>query len=263
MNIDEYRALKAQVQQENVTQPTEQPPNPTPPETPPKPPENPNPNHEEKPNNIPNTIHIDGIGEITVDELRKGYLRNKDYTQKTQEVSKQRKEAEEAIQFLQQIKENPQILQEIANGKPPQNFDPLIQKILELEATIYDMKVDKEIETLQRKYEDFDVREAIEIAQSKKLSNLEDAYLLSKSAKTPSNTPNVDELKQQIRKEVLQELEADANVTRTIIAPSNDGTVYEDKTPKLSEEEKKVARNMFRKSKDPYAEYAKWKNAGT
>lgn len=275
MNIDEYRAFKAQVQQDEATHVNEQPPNPTPlkeeinnpPNNPPvetpKLEENTNEPIKKIENNIPDKVYIDGVGEITVDELRKGYLRNQDYTKKTQEVSKQRKEAEEAIQFLHQIKENPQVLQQIMSGQSPQ-IDPLIQKILELEATIYDIKVEREIEGLQNKYDDFDVREVLEIAQSKQLYNLEDAYLLSKSAKKPSVIPpDIDELKQQIRKEVLKELEADADVTRTIITPGNDGAVYEDKTPKLTEGEKKVARHMFKNAQDPYMEYEKWKNAKT
>jgi hypothetical protein len=277
--------MKAQMQQEEATQQNEQTPNPTPPntstkppdtktdekppennssntnpsETPSKPPEN---QTEQTQTKIPETIHLEGIGEITIDELRKGYLRNKDYTQKTQEVSRQRKEAEEAIEFVRQIKENPEVLQQMASGQAPQQFDPLIQKILELEASIYDMKIEKEIDYLQNKYDDFDVREVLEIAHSKKILNLEDAYLLSKSAKNPSSNTNIniEELKQQIRKEVLKELEADAETTRTIITPGNDGAVYEDNTPKLTDKEKKVAKHMFKDSKNPYAEYAKWKN---
>lgn len=273
------------MQQEEATQQNEQTPNPTPPNTSTKPhdtktdekppennPQNPKPSEtpskppenqtEQTQTKIPETIHLEGIGEITIDELRKGYLRNKDYTQKTQEVSRQRKEAEEAIEFVKQIKENPEVLQQMASGQAPQQFDPLIQKILELEASIYDMKIEKEIDYLQNKYDDFDVREVLEIAHSKKILNLEDAYLLSKSAKNPSSNTNIniEELKQQIRKEVLKELEADAETTRTIITPGNDGAVYEDNTPKLTDKEKKVAKHMFKDSKNPYAEYAKWKN---
>jgi len=280
--------MKAQMQQEEATQKTEQTQNPTPPNTSTKPsdtktdekppennPQNPKPSEtpskspenqtEQTQTKIPETIYLEGIGEITIDELRKGYLRNKDYTQKTQEVSRQRKEAEEAIEFVKQIRENPEVLQRIINGQKPQQIDPLIQKILELEATIYDMKVEREIESLQQKYDDFDVREVLEIAHDKKILNLEDAYLLLKSMKKPASETNlnIDELKQQIRKEVLKELEAEAETTRTVITSGNDGAVYEDNTPKLTEQEMKVARHMFRNSKDPYAEYAKWKNVKT
>ena len=37
--------------------------------------------------------------------------------------------------------------------------------------------------------------------------------------------------------------------TRTIITPGNDGAVYEDNTPKLTDKEKKVAKHMFKDSK--------------
>lgn len=269
MNIDQYRALKAQMQQDEATPNKEQPTTPTSPEIPPtnsptnqtkKTPNTQENKDEKNENTIPQTLHLEGIGEITVDELRKGYLRNKDYTQKTQEVSKQRKEVQEAVDFVRQIKENPQLLQQKPSNENPQQKDPLIQKILELESTIYDMKIEKEIEGLQSKYEDVDIVEVLEVAQAKKIMNLEDAYLLSKSNKKPTSSANIDELKEQIRKELMKEIQAESEGTRTIITPGSDGTVYEDNAPKLSEGEKKVAKNMFKNAKDPYAEYARWKN---
>lgn len=271
MNIDEFRAIKAQIQQEESTPPTEQteppeaqntPTNPsqTPPTDPQKPPET---TEETKPT-IPDKIQIDGIGEVTMDELKNGYLRTQDYTRKTQEVSRLRKEAEEAISFYEQIKQDPQILQQIASGRAPmpQQIDPLQAKILELEASLYDMRLENEINRLQDKYPDFEVREVLEVAHEKKIFDLEDAYLLVKSAK-PSPPVNTDELKKQLREEILKEIEADKDATTTVIASGNSGTVYEDNAPKLTEAEKKVASRMFRKAKDPYAEYEKWKNVKT
>lgn len=261
-------------QQEEATPPTEQTKPPTeqtkPPETenipanpltnPSKPPET---TEETKPT-IPDKIQIDGIGEVTIDELKNGYLRTQDYTKKTQEVSRKRKENEEAISFYEEIKRNPQLLQQIASGQSPTPYqlDPLQAKILELEASLYDMRLENEISRLQSKYPDFEVREVLEIAHEKKMLNLEDAYLLSKSAKS-SEPVNTDELKKQLREEILKELEAEKDTTTTVITPGNSGTVYKDNAPKLTEAEKKVASRMFRNAKDPYAEYEKWKNVKT
>ncbi|MDD4804810.1 MAG: hypothetical protein PHN69_06625 [Candidatus Pacebacteria bacterium] len=269
MNIDEFRAIKAQ--QEEATPPTEQtkPPEtentPTnPPEIPPTEPSKPPESTKETKPTIPDKIKIDGIGEITVDELKNGYLRTQDYTKKTQEVSRKRKENEEAISFYEQVKQNPQLLQQIASGEAPtpHQLNPLQAKVLELEANLYDMKLENEINRLQIKYPDFEVREVLEIAHEKKMLDLEDAYLLSKSAK-PSESVNADELKKQLREEILKEIEAEKNTTTTVITPGNSGTVYEENAPKLTEAEKKVASRMFRKAKDPYAEYEKWKNVKT
>ncbi len=104
---------------------------------------------------------------------------------------------------------------------------------------------------------------AMSVAERNAFNAAFNPFLFDVKRLTLPNENNIDELKQQIRKEVLKELEADADVTRTIITPGNDGAVYEDKTPKLTEGEKKVARHMFKNAKDPYMEYEKWKNAKT
>lgn len=103
----------------------------------------------------PNEIEIDGIGKVEINELKNGYLRQSDYTKKTQEVSKLRKEAEEAMKIADFVKSNPQLAQSI--GVEPTN--PFMNKISELEEQLYDMKLEKEIETLTNKYSDFRVLE--------------------------------------------------------------------------------------------------------
>ena len=104
-------------QQEEATPPTEQTKPPetenipaNPPENPPANPIKPPESTEETKPTIPDKIQIDGIGEVTIDELKSGYLRIQDYTKKTQEVSRKRKENEEAISFYEEIKRNPQLL---------------------------------------------------------------------------------------------------------------------------------------------------------
>ena len=46
-------------------------------------------------------MHIEGFGDYTVDELKEfknGYLRQSDYTKKTQELARQREEANDALE---------------------------------------------------------------------------------------------------------------------------------------------------------------------
>lgn len=53
-------------------------------------------------------IEIDGE-RLTEEELKKGYLRQKDYTRKTQELSKKEKELQQSQQWsAQQLEENPE-----------------------------------------------------------------------------------------------------------------------------------------------------------
>lgn len=48
-----------------------------------------------------------GDGEISIGELKNGYMRQEDYTKKTQETSEQRKEAEQALTLYRALQENP------------------------------------------------------------------------------------------------------------------------------------------------------------
>lgn len=50
----------------------------------------------------------DGPAQVTFDDLRKGYMRQADYTRKTQELASQRRVTEEAVEFYSAFRENPQ-----------------------------------------------------------------------------------------------------------------------------------------------------------
>lgn len=263
MNIEQYRALKAQesapTPTPTVTQQTEPTPTltQTPAQTETKPIET-KPVEETKPA-LPDKINIEGVGEVTLDELQKGYLRQADYTRKTQEVSRKSKEVEEAVKVYEQLKTNPQLTQQVFQGQAPKSLDPVQSKVVELENKIYDMMLEREIETLQGKYDDFEIKEVLEIAQAKNILNLEDAYLLSKSQKQSTQKPqDLEEVKKQLRQELLKELEQERKATQTIISSSDGVAVVQDNSPKLSEAERKVAGMM--KMSD--AEYAKWRDAG-
>ena len=272
MNIMQYRALKAQEAQ--VSQTVDQTPStPTPQvETQVKPPEEPAKQEttptqtpevkvEPTPPVIPDKITIDGIGEVSIDELKNGYLRQTDYTQKTQEVARQKREVQDAVTFFEQIKRNPQVLQQItSNVQVPPTLDPATAKVIELENRVYDMMLEREIETLQNKYKDFEVKDVLEMAQKKNITNLEDAYHLVKSTKpqAPPQVIDTNALKEQLRKELLKEIEAERSATQTIITSNDTVAPVQDNSPKLSDAEKKVA-NMMRMSE---SDYVKWRDAG-
>jgi hypothetical protein len=181
-------------------------------------------------------------------------------TKKTQEVANQRKESQEAIAFYEGLKQNPQLAQQLKNITPiPRQVDPATARVSELENRVYDMMIQTEINTLQNKYKDFDVREVLNMAQSKKMNNLEDAYLLVKANKaTTVSVPDSEALKKQLRQEILKELESERNATQTIISSNDNPSVIVDDSPKLSPAEMKVARMM--KLSD--ADYVKWRDIG-
>ena len=215
----------------------------------------------------PEKIQIEGIGEVTLDELKNGYLRQSDYTKKTQDVSKQRKEAEEALGFYEQVKQNPQIANQLKKqGEIPKSLDPATAKLVDLESKYYDLVLEKEIESLQGKYDDFEVKDVLNTAHEKGITNLEDAYKIVKASKQDSTSKNsevepvdTESLKEQLRKEILQEL--DEKNTDTIISSNDNQSVTSSNEPKISEGEKKVAKGMFRHSKDPIGDYITWRDA--
>lgn len=206
----------------------------------------------------PEKITIDGVGEVTLDELKKGYLRQQDYTKKTQEVARKNKEIEEAVNLFNYLKQNPQAAQRVfPDGKLPPPLDPHFKKVQELEDKVYDMMLEKEIESLQQKYEDFDVREVLQMAQEKKITDLEDAYHLVKSRK-PAQTVDTEALKKELRQELLKELMEEKKATSSIISTNDNQTVEDKMTPQLTEAQRKVARGL----KMTDEEYIKWRNIG-
>lgn len=206
----------------------------------------------------PEKIIIDGVGEVTLDELKKGYLRQQDYTKKTQEIARKNKEIEEAVNLFNYLKQNPQASQRVfPDGKLPPPLDPHLVRVQELENKIYDMMLEKEIETLQNKYEDFEVKEVLEMAQEKQIANLEDAYHLVKSRK-PAQTVDKETLKKELRQELLKELMEEKKATSSIISTNDNQNVEEKMTPQLTEKEKKVARGLKMTDED----YIKWRDIG-
>ena len=260
MNLDQYRGLKAQEQEEKASQTDQTQSTLEQPETKPvedkvvveKPTETKEEEPKQEESKLPDEIEIEGVGKVSIDELKNGYLRTSDYTKKAQEVSKIRKESEEALRIVEQLKSNPQAFQQVTG----QQYDPAVAKIQELEEKIYDMMLEKEIETLQSKYSDFEVRTVLKTAKEKGITNLEDAYLLTKNSQ-PAPSVNIDDLKKQIREELLKEIQSEKDSTQSIITNNDNSTsVIKDNTPQLSEQERKVAQMM--KMSD--VEYAKWRD---
>lgn len=211
---------------------------------------------------LPDKIVIDGVGEVTIDELRNGYLRQSDYTKKTQEVANKRKEAEEAIALYEQLKANPEMAHRLAEGgNVPDQLNPVYNELKMVKDKLYDLMLEREIEVLSNKYPDFEVREVLEVAQAKKTNNLEDAYLLNRSMKQSASpqpqTVDIEKLKADLKKELLQQIEEENSASDTLISSHSNKPVINNNTPKLNESEAKVARMM----KMSEADYVKWRDA--
>lgn len=205
-----------------------------------------------------NYIEINGE-EIKIDELKNGYLRQGDYTKKTQQLASDKKDAEEAIAFYNQLKQSPETINVIKNNMDiPENLDPTQSKIKDLEDKLYDMIIEKEVSDLQAKYEDFEVMEVMKVAGEKGIANLEDAYFISKAQSSKANSVSdkvdITSIKEQLMKEIKEEF-AGGN-TDSIISTKQSGTI-EKKELTITPSEMKVAKGMGF-SND---EYVKWRDA--
>lgn len=255
MNIDEYREMiaKAESQTEDTPQVEETPVVETldvVEEVP-----------VEEVKQVENKLTVDGE-EIDLDkvkEWKRGYMRNEDYTHKTQDLAKQRKEVQEAVALFENLRSNPDIAQEINQRIPvPQSLDPASAKVQELENRLYDLMVDREIASMQSKYSDFDAKEALEVATSKGLNNLEDAYLLIQANKPKEPVDIVDKsaLEKELRAQIIAEMNATKEATQSIIS-TNDNS----RSQVVTDDQRLTADELeyCRRSKTDPKEYAKWK----
>lgn len=116
-----------------------------------------------------NVLEIDGE-QVTLDQIRawkKGHLMEQDYTRKTQEVARERRELEQLraqlqplMQLEQMLRANPVLQQQLANqvqqwrqqGLVPASvgFDsPMVQQLTALEQQIADLQLERELAQLR------------------------------------------------------------------------------------------------------------------
>lgn len=262
MNIDEYRAYKAQIEAEqNQAQgsgdnaQTEQNPVIEPVQTQEETTQAGNEIQEQGTESAPQVVEIDGQ-EITLEELKQGYLRQSDYTKKTQEIAQMKAQLEIANQYYQALQANPEEAKQFAERNNLPYLTPQEIELKQIKQQYEDLLVQQEIELMRTKYKDFDDKAVVKYAIEKKLDSLEDAYLLLKAKSGQQQPDNIDSIKEQIRQEILQELQSNQS-TSSIIGTQGVQRPIVDDTPVLTEAERRVARGLGMTD----AEYAKWRDA--
>lgn len=201
----------------------------------------------------PTQIEIDGQT-YTTEELKQNILRQSDYTRKTQEVARERERLKVAEQYYQAINANPESAKEIAEQFNLPYIDPKEERYKQLENEHQQLLIERDIDNLKARHGEFDVQEVLQLAFDKRLESLDDAYALyTATQKQEPATFDADALKEQIRQELLQELQSNVD-TGSIISTSGSAPLP-DKTPKLSAVEIRTAQKMRMTPE----EYAKWK----
>lgn len=204
------------------------------------------------------TVEIDGQ-QVSIDELKGGYLRQSDYTRKTQELARSKKELEKAEAVYTAMHKDAETAQEISERLGIDYVSPEQAQVVEMQEQYQELLLERDIDRLTAKYGEFDVSEVLQLAYDKGIPELEDAYLLVKGTRETTTaqptTLDIESIKEQIRQELKQELQSTVDTSTTIRTGGSTAPITDD-TPQLSAQELKVATAMKMSPND----YAKWKN---
>jgi len=210
---------------------------------------------------IVNEIEIGGE-KYTLDEIqefKRGYLRQSDYTRKTQELARQREEMADAIELYNYLRDNPHLLYNLQENIVDPNIaditeqlTPAMQKIQELEMKIAQQELEYEINMLKTKYDDFDEVKVLQEAEKRGITDLEFVY----KALREDDKVDVEKIKQEAvaeaKKQILAELQQNKEQTKTLIDKKDAESAPT--TIQLTPDQKRVAFNMGLTEE----EYAKW-----
>ena len=205
-------------------------------------------------------VHIEGFGDFTVDELkefRNGYLRQSDYTRKTQELARQREEAQDALELHNYLRDNPQMVEALmnmdngANAQTIQRATPenaMMQQILHTQKA---MEIEMRLNELKSKYgNDIDEVTLFQKANQMKTDDLEFVY---KALQYDNLLAEKQQAQQTAANSLQAEIDANKKAVSTIVSPRQSNVVSQ--TPTLSADEKRVAALMGLSESD----YLKWK----
>ena len=244
MNLDQFREIKAK--EAEAGKQTEQP-------TTTKPIEETKPETKQEESTAPQKFNIPGIGEVDIEELKSGYLRQSDYTKKTQEISTQKNEVKDAVVLYEFMKANPEVAKLVLEKAPQvKGVSKEEQRIRELESEIALQKKNAEIADLTSKDKNFNLVEVEKIMEDRKLHSLSDAYKIWKSDNGKVDL-DLESITKKIREDILKELNANVD-TRTIV--NSKGGEVTSTQPELTAIEKKIAKNL----KMSEADYLRHKN---
>lgn len=171
---------------------------------------------------------IDGLGKVKIDDIKEwkqGYLRQSDYTKKTQSIAAQKKEIQDAIDLYDYFKHNPQIARQVANGQPINTagtpldrINPVTGELEEVKRELSTIKLDAELNRLKGRYTDFNEVEVLEKAEELGVNDLEFVYKALKGDKVDTLA---DTIRKQVEAELLQKIQANNTATQTIITPTD------------------------------------------
>lgn len=216
---------------------------------------------------VDNLLELEGIGKVSIDDIKEwkqGYLRQSDYTRKTQEIARSKKEMEDAVILYEYLKANPHVAQklketEVAQVKPEiaNRFDPTFERVEQLETKIAGYELDMEINRLKSKYPDFNEVSVLQEASKRGITDLEFIHnALSASKPQPDLRSQIEA---EVRQKLLEELKQNSQDTQTIISTNDIPSV---KTYNLSKDEERIAKAYIEQGVfENLDEYVKYRNS--
>lgn len=196
-------------------------------------------------------------------ELQQGNLRQADYTRKTQQLAKDRKELEQLKELRDFLLKNPQLVSQLYDGYAVDS--PELSGILsgqkakedDLYYRIRAMELDKEVDRLRDKYGEIDEVELYERATDLGTQDLESVYKLIVYENGEQNqtisADDLEALKEEIRQETIAELTNNRDALRTTV--KNKGLPQKPRTVSVSRDEMRVADGLGMSVE----EYLKWR----
>ncbi len=209
-----------------------------------------------EPETVPSINEIDINGnKVSLDEVRQGYLRQQDYLSKQQQLDARLREAEQSMQLVEYLRNNPHIAQRLYEDKEVKPemtnvINPAMKEIEELKRELFQDKLNNTITNLKAKYNDFNEVAVMNRAVAMGVTDLEFVYNGMRGA----NLENL--IAQRVKDELAkatEQIQKNASITKTLVGngQAQEPTI----THNLSEQEMRVATLMGLS----YEEYAKYK----
>ena len=205
---------------------------------------------------------IEGIGEIKpedIKEWKQGYLRQSDYTKKTQELAKQREDMAAAVEVFEYLRQNPHLVEQLkslddkgaVNQGVMSKTAPENDMIRQLWYTQKSMEIDMQVNRLKEKYG----TQIDEVALFEKAAELgtEDLEFVYRAISFDNKSVDERALIDKAKAELKAELEATKRSVSTIAtAPASQ---VQTPAKSLTDQEKRIANGLGLTE----SEYAKWK----
>ena len=217
---------------------------------------------------------VDEVEETPVEDVKEPYNPNDEELRRLYEerFGKEEEETQEeaspvydeetqsALELYKYLEQNPHLVQamrdvDVEGYKNLNNFvpDELTKRVKEMEEFIEEQRYNSYVSELKNKYSDFDEDKVLEYAEKHDVLNLEVAYKAMKAGSVKE--PNMEELRKQIKEELLNELKQNSLETQSIVGGVSQKPINQDESVRLSSREERIAKAM---GMTP-SEYNKWR----